>query len=420
MNSRAVLFAVYLLSHYSHFSCYSPYLFGELSNIISLRKEACVRIPKQWVVLISMGMSCLLSYLSFCNHTGILPHSSLRHYQELFASTNIENATVSSRKVKPLEVTETDATVPTKSRLVVMTAVFGGSLAPTFPMFLRSIQGGGVDGIIIGGDEVDLTDIIPPNVRRIPMTWDGLHELISNRLFDGTPLLRFQAARGFKVIDVKPLFGFLFREYIQDYEFWAHVDNDLVFGDIAGLMNPLMDEFDVITPLGSTRRTWGPYTAYCNVPEITELFRLIDGDLYAILNNERALGIDEWCQFPPRNHSMSMSYVISKHQNLRVSPGFTIGWDWDGTKRDHPSLDCVWTMRDKRATLVIKGYEDVPVALCHFQFSKRTAAALLLQTNREAILQANSIMWSAKDGLLPLDDLTSSSTATSHMVISAG
>ena len=81
---------------------------------MSLRKEACVRIPKQWVVLISMGISCLLLYLSFCNHTGIL-HSSLRHCQELFASTNIENATVSSRKVKPLEVTETDATVPTKS-----------------------------------------------------------------------------------------------------------------------------------------------------------------------------------------------------------------------------------------------------------------------------------------------------------------
>ncbi len=84
------------------------------------------------------------------------------------------------------------------------------------------------------------------------------------------------------------------------------------------------------------------------------------------------------------------SRVISKHQNLRVSPDFTIGWD--GPKIDHPSLDCVWTMRDERATLVMKGYEDVPVPLCHFQYSKRTAAALLLQTDREAILQENSII----------------------------
>jgi hypothetical protein len=40
----------------------------------------------------------------------------------------------------------------------------------------------------------------------------------------------------------------------------------------------------------------------------------------------------------------------------------------------------------------MKGYEDVPVPLCHFQYSKRTAAALLLQTDREAILQENSII----------------------------
>ena len=44
------------------------------------------------------------------------------------------------------------------------------------------------------------------------------------------------------------------------------------------------------------------------------------------------------------------SRVISKHQNLRVSPDFTIGWD--GPKIDHPSLDCVWTMRDERAALL--------------------------------------------------------------------
>ena len=68
-----------------------------------------------------------------------------------------------------------------------------------------------------------------------------------------------------------------------------------------------------------------------------------------------------------------MSYVISKHQNLQVSPDFTIGWD--GPKKNHPSLDCVWTMRGKRATLIMKGYEDVPVPLCHFQLSKRTAEA---------------------------------------------
>ena len=95
---------------------------------------------------------------------------------------------------------------------------------------------------------MELKDILPPNVKHIPMTWEGLHDLISNKLFNGTPLPGFQAASPYKVIDVKPLYGFLFREYIQEYEFWAHVDNDMIFGDVAGILNPLMDHYDVITP----------------------------------------------------------------------------------------------------------------------------------------------------------------------------
>jgi hypothetical protein len=62
-----------------------------------------------------------------------------------------------------------------------------------------------------------------PNVRHIPLAWEDLHDLISNKLFNGTPLPEFEAASPYKVIDVKPLYGFLFREYIREYEFWAHV-----------------------------------------------------------------------------------------------------------------------------------------------------------------------------------------------------
>jgi hypothetical protein len=146
----------------------------------------------------------------------------------------------------------------------MMTSVFGfgtSPLPPYFPMFLRSIQGSGADGIVIGGNEADFYGILPPNVKHIPMTWEGLHDLISDKLFEGTPLPNFLAAMPYKVNDVKPMYGFLFREYIQEYEFWAHVDNDLIFGDVAGILNPMMDDFDVISPHGNKRKTFGPLTA---------------------------------------------------------------------------------------------------------------------------------------------------------------
>jgi hypothetical protein len=123
--------------------------------------------------------------------------------------------TVSPHEVQPLVVTESSdaaVTLPTmKTRLVMMTSVFGTSLLPPyFPMFLRSIQGSGAAGIVIGGDAVELKDILPPNVRHIPLTWEGLHDLISNKLFNGTPLPGFQAASPYKVIDVKtPLWLFV-------------------------------------------------------------------------------------------------------------------------------------------------------------------------------------------------------------------
>jgi hypothetical protein len=270
-------------------------------------------------------------------------------------------------------------------------------------MFLRSIQGSGADGIVIGGYAMELKDILPPNVKHIPLTWEGLHDLISDKLFNRTPLPGFQAAVPYKVLDVKPLYGFLFREYIQEYEFWAHVDNDMIFGDVAGILNPLMDHYDVLTPLGHGR-TWGPFTAYRNVPETTELFRLIDGNLYDALNNSTHLGIDEWGGMSGEdNYSLSMSSVMMRHEStLRVSPSSLFGWD--GPDWDNPKLDCVWKlMGDGRATLHILPSNNL-VFCCHYQYSKQTIAEILSNTDQKAILRADLFMWSANSGLTVFDD----------------
>ena len=317
----------------------------------------------------------------------------------------------------------------TKSRLVLITGMFGVSpLPPHLPMVLRSIQESGADGIIIGGDERELQSILPPNVLHIPMTWDGLHDLISTKLFNGLTLPGFQAAGGYKVNDVKPLFGYLFQEILQGYEFWAHVDTDMIFGDVAGILNPLMDQYDIISPanrgknvrgcgyddpipVGETvptiqcRLTRGYFMAYRNVPEINELFRLADADLYETLNTTINIAIDEWGHGGGAGYPSSMSYVLHKFKYMesespRVSLGLPFGWD--GQDREDPDLNCIWSTKDGKSKLLANGVGKV--LFCHFQFSKKIEARnkAMWEMSREdhdAILHSSSVLWSARDGL---------------------
>jgi hypothetical protein len=100
-----------------------------------------------------------------------------------------------------------------------------------------------------------------------------------------------------------------------------------------------------------------------------------------------------------------MSSVVKKHQSkLRVSPRFSKKFKWDGPDERNPKLDCVWTlMRDGKATLN-KLPSNNPVVYCHYQYSKHTLAEILSNTDQEAILEADSVMWSANSGLTVFND----------------
>ena len=41
----------------------------------------------------------------------------------------------------------------------------------------------------------------------------------------------------YKLCDYKPVYGLIFDEDLQDYDFWGHCDVDLIFGDIRKFIN---------------------------------------------------------------------------------------------------------------------------------------------------------------------------------------
>ena len=132
---------------------------------------------------------------------------------------------------------------------------------------------------------------LPPNIHQIHISYDALVDLISSKLFSGKTLdMRF--AELYKVIDVKPLLGYLFRDLLANYGFWGHIDNDVIMGNVARfLTNDLLDNFDIISGLRrgdnglDELNTWGPLTLYRNVPKVSRL-------LHTLMQTSSESGID--------------------------------------------------------------------------------------------------------------------------------
>lgn len=101
----------------------------------------------------------------------------------------------------------------------------------------------------------------PENVMVHYMTWDEMEALIRSKI--DCPVV---IERPYKLCDYKPAYGYLFSEYLKDYEFWGECDCDLIWGDISCfLTSELLDNYDKIFDLAHC-------TIYRNNEQINTLF----------------------------------------------------------------------------------------------------------------------------------------------------
>lgn len=93
-----------------------------------------------------------------------------------------------------------------------------------------------------------------------------------------------------KLCDLKPFYGLVFSEEIKEYDFWAFGDLDIMFGNTESILQPLLENFDILT----FHPYWisGPFTLFRNKKQINELF-LKSVHLESILSNPDYVGFDE-------------------------------------------------------------------------------------------------------------------------------
>ena len=95
---------------------------------------------------------------------------------------------------------------------------------------------------------------------------DDVNELATKVL--GTPCRKGSA---YSLCDLRPMFGELFQDRLQGYDFWGWCDLDVVLGDLDRLLTPLLLRYDIVTT-----DTWtvnGALTLLLNIPDVNTLWR---------------------------------------------------------------------------------------------------------------------------------------------------
>lgn len=103
----------------------------------------------------------------------------------------------------------------------------------------------------------------PKNVIVKYTTFEDIKEYIQKK-FDFKISLNYP----YKFCDLKPMYGYIFSEYIKDYDFWGHCDVDLIFGNIDEFItDDIRSKYDRIGILGH-------FTLYKNIKKVNEAFML--------------------------------------------------------------------------------------------------------------------------------------------------
>ena len=136
-----------------------------------------------------------------------------------------------------------------------------------FPYFLHSCRYNPTIDFLIFTDNNDPNLVLPENVKILPYSIEAFKA-------DAAKALGFEVAAetGYKLCDFKPAYGYIFADFISEYDFWGYCDVDVIFGNIRSFMtDELLNDYDII----SARHDYltGCFSLYRNTPFFRELFK---------------------------------------------------------------------------------------------------------------------------------------------------
>lgn len=120
-----------------------------------------------------------------------------------------------------------------------------GQFNSYFPLWAKTCGNNpDIDWLLFTDQDIFFT--LPDNIHYYKMSFEEIRKMFSLKLKEDIWL-----KHPYKLCDFKPYYGYLFEEYIRDYDFWGYCDCDVVFGRINHfLKEDLFEKYDKILRRG--------------------------------------------------------------------------------------------------------------------------------------------------------------------------
>lgn len=128
---------------------------------------------------------------------------------------------------------------------VILILPYFGKFKNYFQLFLKSCQKNEKIEWKVYTDNTEIYQY-PPNVKVTLISFDDWRKKIESK-FD----FRVNIEAPYKLCDYKPAYGYIVEDEIKEFDYWGYCDCDLVFGDLQGLLLPLLEQgYDKIFAAG--------------------------------------------------------------------------------------------------------------------------------------------------------------------------
>lgn len=158
----------------------------------------------------------------------------------------------------------------------------------------------------------------PANIRVEYMSFSEFREIVQKK-FD----FKIALETPYKLCDYRPAYGYIFQEYIKEYQFWGYCDCDLIFGKISDFISDdMLKNYDKLFTVGHfsiLRNTAEVNTTFMNSINGMEYFKTVYSDNNNFAFDELVFN-DIFRNTKLKFYQIDLSYNISVyHYNFRIT-----------------------------------------------------------------------------------------------------